>query len=124
LVIIARTDALQPNGWDDAVERLRAYRGAGADLAFMDGLKTRELVERAAGDLTGIPQLLNSWLLTPKEARAMGFAVYIHLGVMLRHFSDFRRSLEDLRESGRVAVPRQDLSVEPITRLLGGGQSR
>jgi 2-methylisocitrate lyase-like PEP mutase family enzyme len=124
LVIIARTDALQPNGWDDAVERLRAYRGAGADLVFMDGLKTRELVERAAGDLTGIPQLLNSWLLTPEEARAMGFAVYIHLGVMLRHFSDFRRSLEELRESGRVAVPRQDLSVEPITRLLGGGQSR
>jgi len=50
----------------------------------------------------------------------MGFAVYIHLGVMLRHFSDFRRALEELRDTGAVAVPEEDLSVEPITRTLGG----
>ncbi len=120
LVIIARTDALQPNGWADAVDRARRYREAGADMVFMDGLKTRELVEHAARDLEGIPQLLNSWLLTPAEAEAMGFAVYIHLGVMLRHFSDFRRSLEELRDTGRVYVPPEDLSVEPITNLLRG----
>ena len=96
LVIIARSDALQPNGWDDAVGRLRAYRDAGADVVFMDGLKTQEHVEQAAADLAGIPQLLNSWLLTPSEARDLGFAIYIHLGVMLRHFSDFRRSLRGI----------------------------
>lgn len=118
LVIIARTDALQPNGWDDAVARLRSYREAGADAVFMDGLKTRALVEAAARDLAGIPQLLNSWLVTPAEARQMGFAMYIHLGVMLRHFADFRASLEELRDTGRVQVPGEALSVEPITRLL------
>ena len=117
-VIVARTDALQPNGWDDAVARLKAYREAGADVVFMDGLKTRDLVERAARELDGVPQLLNSWLVTPEEAAAMGFAIYIHLGLMLRHFSDFRRSLEELRDTGRVEVPPADLSVEPITRLL------
>jgi hypothetical protein len=37
---------------------------------------------------------------------------------MLRHFSDFRRSLEELAVTGRVAVPNADLSVEPITALL------
>lgn len=120
LVLIARTDALQPNGWDDAIARARAYREAGADMVFIDGLKTRELVERAARDLAGTPQLLNSWLVTPEEAQAMGFAVYIHLGLMLRHFSDFRRALEELRDTGRVAVPPADLSVEPVTRLLAG----
>lgn len=120
-LIIARTDALAPNGWDDAVSRLKAYREAGADVVFMDGLKTRDLVERAARDLAGIPQLLNSWLVTREEAAGMGFAIYIHLGVMLRHFSDFRRSLEELRESGRVVMPREDLSVEPITRVLSRG---
>ncbi|MCC7088647.1 MAG: isocitrate lyase/PEP mutase family protein [Dehalococcoidia bacterium] len=118
LVIIARTDALQPNGWDDAVARLRSYREAGADVVFMDGLKTRDLVEAAARDLTGIPQLLNSWLVTPTEARQMGFAIYIHLGVMLRHFADFRAALDELRDTGGVHVPRESLSVEPITRLL------
>ncbi len=120
LVLIARTDALQPNGWDDAVSRARRYREAGADMVFIDGLKTRDLVERAAHDLEGIPQLVNTWLITPDEARAMGFAIYIHLGVMLRHFSDFRRSLEELRDTGRVSVPAADLAVEPVTRLLQG----
>jgi len=118
LVLIAGTDALQPNGWDDAVARAKRYREAGADMVFMDGLKTPELVERAARDLAGIPQLLNSWLVTPAEARAMGFALYIHLGVMFRHFSDIRRSLEELRDTGTLAVPDEDLGVERITRVL------
>ncbi len=120
LVIIARSDALQPNGWDDAVTRAKAYRAAGADMVFLDGLKTREIIERAASDLAGIPQLLNSWLVTPDEARALGFAIYIHLGVMMRHFADFRASLAELRDTGRISLKRGDASVEPITELLRG----
>ena len=43
-----------------------------------------------------------------------------NLGVMLRHFHDIRVMLEELRHTGRVTVPPEDLSVEPITRLLSG----
>ena len=39
-VVIARTDALAVNGWDDVITRARAYREAGADLIFVDGIKT------------------------------------------------------------------------------------
>lgn len=122
LVIIARTDALQPNGWDDAIARARRYHQAGADMVFVDGLKSRESIARAASDLAGIPQLLNTWLLTPAEARALGFAVYIHLGVMLRHFADFRARLEELQATGSVALAADDAAVEPITKLLGASQ--
>ena len=118
LVIIGRTDAIQPNGWEDAMDRARAYREAGADLVFVDGLKTREMVERAARELEGIPQLVCTWLLTAAEARAMGFAVYIHLGVMLRHFADFAGSLRELREEGQVTLSPGEASVEPITAVL------
>ncbi len=41
-VIIARTDALQPHGWDEAERRARAYFEAGADLVFVDGIRTLE----------------------------------------------------------------------------------
>ena len=118
LVIIARTDALAPNGWDDALARARAYREAGADLVFLDGLKTVADVERAAGELRGVPQLVNSWLVSPSVAEALGFAVYIHLGVMLRHFADFRASLAELRDTGHIALSPGDESVQPITDLL------
>ena len=121
LVIIARTDALAANGWDDALARARAYHAAGADMVFLDGLKSREVIERAASELRAVPQLLNTWLITPEEADALGFKIYIHLGVMLRHFADFRRSLEELRSTGRVALSDDDATVEGITKLLAGG---
>ena len=118
LVLIARTDALSPLGWDAALVRAKAYRAAGADLVFIDGLKTRADIERAATELEGTPQLLNSWLLTPAEAEALGFKLYIQLGVMLRHFADFRRSLDELAETGRVALDPEEAQVQPITRIL------
>ena len=118
LVIIGRTDAVQPNGWEDAIDRARAYREAGADLVFVDGLKTRQMVELTAEDLAGIPQLVSTWLITAGEARQMGFSIYIHLGVMLRHFADFSETLRELREDGQVTLSPAAAMVEPITEVL------
>ena len=120
LVVIGRTDAIQPNGWEDAMDRARAYREAGADLVFTDGLKTREMVERAARDLSGIPQLVCTWLITAEEAQMMGFAIYIHLGVMLRHFADFAETLSELRRTGQVMLAPAAATVETITGILRG----
>jgi methylisocitrate lyase len=41
-VIIARTDARGVTGFDDAVERARAYLQAGADVIFVEALKSAE----------------------------------------------------------------------------------
>jgi 2-methylisocitrate lyase-like PEP mutase family enzyme len=42
IVIIARTDSLQSLGFDEAVRRLKAAVAAGADVAFLEGMKTKE----------------------------------------------------------------------------------
>jgi 2-methylisocitrate lyase-like PEP mutase family enzyme len=120
LVLIARTDALAPHGWDEAERRARAYREAGADMVFVDGLKTRADVEEAWRRLRGIPQLLNHWEITPEDARQLGFALYIHTGIMLRHVAAFRASLAELRDTGRLALAPGDERVEPIVELLSG----
>jgi 2-methylisocitrate lyase-like PEP mutase family enzyme len=120
LVIIARTDAIQPNGWDDAMRRARTYREAGADMVFVDGLKTRAEIERAAADLRGIPQLLNNWLVTREEAQDLGFAIYIYVGTMMRHYADIRDRMVELRQTGRIQLADADASVKPITALLRG----
>ena len=57
-VVIARTDALAPHGWEEAVRRARAYRDAGADLVFVDGIRTRGDMQRYARQLEGIPARL------------------------------------------------------------------
>ncbi len=121
-VIIARTDALDPLGRAEAAARARRYAAAGADLVFVDGLKDRETIAWAAAELRGLPLVLNSWLLTPAEAAALGFRLYLHLGVMLRHFQAFRATLEELRATGRVALER-GAGVEWITQVLEGRQA-
>jgi 2-methylisocitrate lyase-like PEP mutase family enzyme len=58
-VIIARCDAYAVTGWEDTVRRCRAYREAGADLVFVDGIKTLEDLQRYATDLADIPRMYN-----------------------------------------------------------------
>jgi len=57
-VIIARCDALAVNGWEDTIRRCRAYHAAGADLVFVDGIKTAEDLETYARELREIPRFL------------------------------------------------------------------
>jgi 2-methylisocitrate lyase-like PEP mutase family enzyme len=52
LVIIGRCDALAVNGWDDVERRCRVYLEAGADLIFVDGIKTRDDLDTYAKRLS------------------------------------------------------------------------
>ncbi|MCL5734211.1 MAG: isocitrate lyase/phosphoenolpyruvate mutase family protein, partial [Actinobacteria bacterium] len=48
-----RTDVFSVAGLDEAIRRCNAYLEAGADLAFIDGIKTRADVERAVAGVKG-----------------------------------------------------------------------
>ena len=76
LVIIARTDALAVNGWEDVTRRCRAYREAGADMVFVDGIRTREDLATYA-KLTDLPVLYNGAMLPVPELAKLGFKVTI-----------------------------------------------
>lgn len=52
-IINARTDACAPLGLDEAIRRCNLYRKAGADLLFIDGIRTRADVERAVNEVDG-----------------------------------------------------------------------
>ncbi|MBP7870078.1 MAG: isocitrate lyase/PEP mutase family protein [Candidatus Saccharicenans sp.] len=52
-IINARTDAFAVYGLDEAIRRCQLYLAAGADLVFIDGIKTRADIERAAREIKG-----------------------------------------------------------------------
>src|ERR1700688_3174318 len=79
LVIIARTDALAVNGWDDVVRRARAYRDAGADLLFVDGIKTLDDLKHYAEKIRDLPLLYNGDLLPLDQLKTCPFKVTIHI---------------------------------------------
>ena len=84
IVIIARTDAEQVYGMDDAIARLKAAVKAGADVAFLEGFQTLEDGERTVRELAPTPVLVNCLAggktptITTRKAREMGFKIAIY----------------------------------------------
>jgi len=54
LVINARTDACAVYGLDEAIRRANLYLEAGADMVFLDGIRTRADIERAVREVRGL----------------------------------------------------------------------
>lgn len=80
LVIMARTDALALNGLDDAIERGRLYRAAGADMIFVEAPGDIEQMRRICGEIDA-PCMANniegglSPFLPAAELQAIGYAM-------------------------------------------------
>lgn len=120
LVFIARTDALAPLGWEAVVERSRAFQDEGADLVFIDGLKSKDDIERAAELLPDTPRLLNSGLLTLEEAVSLGYPMVIQLDTLTALIGDMQGVFEELRATGRVDLEsRAAPTIDTIARTLG-----
>ena len=121
LVIIARTDARAVTGFDDAIARANAALDAGADMAFVEAIPTREELARVP-DLVRGPCLLNvvpggkTPHVTAAEARRMGYALAICPGVMLSaQVAALEGALAALRDSG---LPELDESLPPVAEIF------
>lgn len=121
IVIIARTDALQQRGYEDAVSRLRGAISLGADVAFLEGIESIEQAQRVIADLAPTPLLFNmvpggiSPSLSSRKAQELGFRVIIFPGAALgpvavavgQAMSDIRRTRhENAIRSDGVLSPR------------------
>jgi 2,3-dimethylmalate lyase len=117
--IIARTDALAVNGWDDVVARARAYRAAGADLIFVDGIRTIDDVKYYAAALSDLPLLYNGELLPVNQLAAYGFKVTIHPGTLMAAFVHFRDAMRQLKETGSLDFPITGQLFKELIEVLG-----
>jgi carboxyvinyl-carboxyphosphonate phosphorylmutase len=80
--IIVRTDALAVTGWDDTMERCGAYVEAGADVLFVEAIRSREDGQKIASSFD-VPLLYNfvetgkSPLIPAPELQQLGFKLVI-----------------------------------------------
>jgi len=118
-VIIARTDALAVNGWDDVVRRATAYREAGADLVFVDGIRTLDDLRNYAERLKKLPLLYNGQLLPLAELARHGFKLTIYSGTLLHYYQSARNALSELKQTGALKPVAQDNSFRELIDLLG-----
>jgi methylisocitrate lyase len=82
LFIVARTDARQPLGLEQAIERCLAYKEAGADALFVEAPESLHELERIAEALPGplVANMIERGVtphLSRSELRDLGFALIV-----------------------------------------------
>ncbi|KAL2846325.1 Pyruvate/Phosphoenolpyruvate kinase-like domain-containing protein [Aspergillus pseudodeflectus] len=111
LVVIARTDALQTDGFDEAIVRLKAAVEAGADVAFLEGVTSADEAREVCRLLSPTPVLLNmvengatpSW--TPEEARELGFKIIIFpFAALAPAYEAIHETYARIKKSGRTGI--------------------
>ena len=122
-VIIARTDAVAVTGLDDAIARAQQYVEAGADVAFIEALETREQMARAIRDVKA-PHLANmveggkTPNLSTAELADIGFKLVIYPWAGFgAAFKAMRSVWAELRRTGTTAGFAD--RMEPLTAWSG-----
>jgi methylisocitrate lyase len=125
-LVIARTDALQPHGLDEAIDRCNAYAEAGADLAFVDAPKSVEQLEEIARRVDA-PSVANmsetgrTPLLTAAELQDLGYRVVIFPSTQTWLFARAYAQLceELLRTGTTAALADRFMPFDEVNELLG-----
>ncbi len=105
--IIARTDAADVLGLEEAIRRARIYGEAGADLLFVEAPTSREQLETIGRELAAWPLVANmveggkTPLLSVDELAELGFSLILFPGSITRTVTGAARSLlQNLADSG------------------------
>ena len=129
IVLIARTDALQQHGYDEAIKRLKAARDAGADVGMLEAMTSREMARQAVKDLAPFPLLLNmadhgaTPTIPAQEAENMGFKIMIFpLASLAPAYTAIKASLEKVKREGVTGIPK-DLTPKRIFDVCGTQES-
>jgi 2-methylisocitrate lyase-like PEP mutase family enzyme len=115
-VIIVRTDALAVTDWDDTMRRCDAYVEAGADVLFVEALRSTEEAQRVTSNFN-VPLLYNfvetgkSPLIPAAELESLGFKLVIYPGsafmVVCKAVADL---MGELKQKGTTAHLMDEMS--------------
>ncbi|MCH7848703.1 MAG: methylisocitrate lyase [Planctomycetes bacterium] len=108
-IIIARTDARSVTGMDDAIDRANAYRQAGADMIFPEGLESEdEFAAFAAGSpgllLANMTEFGKTPDISANRFAELGYQLVIYpLSVMRLAMKQVVAGLEELKNKGTLS---------------------
>ena len=125
-MIIARTDALAVTGLDDTLRRCAAYAEAGADVLFVEALRTETEIDRIRQEVD-VPLLYNfvehgkSPLIPVTQLEELGLPIVIFPGsLMLSVYTMAQRILREIRQHGTTASLLGEMaSVVDLFNLMG-----
>jgi len=127
-LIVARTDAVAVEGLAPALARAERYREAGADVLFVEALRSADEMRAATARLAGRAPLLANMVeggrtpvLPAAELEALGFSVVIFPGGLARAVAFAAREyFATLRRDGTTAAHRDRmLDFDGLNAIIG-----
>lgn len=110
ILIIARTDARAPLGFDEAINRAHRYGEAGADIVFFEAPQTVEELALVGSELAEFSLMANmvefgkTPLLPAEELAGLGYSLIIYPGAITRTVVPATRAvLAELAATGSTA---------------------
>jgi 2-methylisocitrate lyase-like PEP mutase family enzyme len=123
ILIIARTDARAPLGFDEAMRRMHAFKDEGADLLFLEAPANEDELRRFAAEIDA-PAMANlvpggkTPVLSPARLRELGFAFAIYHQALFGAIEAMKRAFAALAsgdpEGGAPTTP-----FDEVKRLAG-----
>jgi 2-methylisocitrate lyase-like PEP mutase family enzyme len=130
-VIIARTDALGVNGFDDAMDRGQQYLEAGADALFIEAPKSRDQMA-TIGSTFGqqLPLVHNlvegggSPIDDPVELEQLGYRIALYPAALLHQFvPGAQQLLTGIQQDGHTLAFRDQMyELSDMNRILGADE--
>ena len=122
ILIMARTDARAPEGFDEAMWRIAAFADAGADILFLEAPRSEDEMRRFCDGVPGIKMANlveqgDTPLLPPERLHEMGFKIVLYpLTVLNAAMAAMARALAAL---GAGRMPDDLLDFAEIRDLVG-----
>jgi 2-methylisocitrate lyase-like PEP mutase family enzyme len=126
MMIIARTDAAQKYGFDEAIDRLEEAVKIGVDIVFFEALNSKEEARKVCQIMGNVPVLLNMVPggttpdMTIEEARELGFRIIIFPGICLSAVAtSVGNALDDLQGERGVVQLNGHTGVKSLFNICG-----
>ena len=126
MMIIARTDAGQKYGFEEAIERLKEAVKIGVDIVFFEALKSKEEAKKVCQIMGDVPVLLNMVPggttpdMTVEEAKEIGFRIMIFPGICLTAVAaSVGAALDELQGERGVLQSNGHTGVKNLFNLCG-----
>lgn len=123
--ILARTDAIEPEGVKKAIRRAEAYLKAGADGVYLEGPTTKQELREIGRAFKGVPLAVSilegggktPWL-PPREFYAMGFTMLLYpTSVIFRVARAIEIAVSDLKLARRLAKS-DSVTMEQFEKIV------
>lgn len=123
--LLARTDAIQPHGVDDALMRAEQYLKAGADGVYFEGPTSEDQLRTIGKEFGNVPlatSVLERGGVTPalskRDFESLGFSMVLYPSTVIFQIARAVQTSLQMLSAGKAMSPQRSVTMDEFERIL------